>query len=171
MTYHTHFISAVSLAIPVNFFLKQTLQISPQMDMLFFSGVAIGSLFPDVDEPNSFVGKSFKPISSLISMFTTHRGFTHNVKGIVSVAVICLTTGIFLKSAQWNLFLLGFFLGYIFHIVGDAMTFSGIRNFCCRKTLKLLPASLRFKTGSLKENLYFAFFFLVTAVEFFLFTA
>lgn len=170
MTYHTHFVSSIALALPIEVAAKHFLGgFSPQMEFLFFAGVGLGSLFPDIDEPRSFVGKTFRPLSLVFSLFTQHRGFTHNIKGIVFLLLFLGMTHFAIHNPHADFFIAGFFLGYIFHIVGDAMTWSGIRNFCCKKTLVLLPYFLRFKTGSPKENLYFLLFTFTLVSEFYFF--
>ena len=39
--------------------------------------VALGAVFPDVDEPNSFIGKKLPIFSHAVSGLFGHRGFTH----------------------------------------------------------------------------------------------
>lgn len=41
------------------------------------SGVAIGSLIPDLDTKNSDPAQIFPPIAWVVDKLTTHRGFTH----------------------------------------------------------------------------------------------
>ena len=39
--------------------------------------IALGSIFPDIDEPNSYIGKRMPGFSHIVSMLFGHRGFTH----------------------------------------------------------------------------------------------
>ena len=48
---------------------------------IFIGGITLtilGSLFPDIDYPNSILGKKFKPISLLINKIFGHRKFFHS---------------------------------------------------------------------------------------------
>ena len=47
--------------------------------ILFLLLVAIGSLIPDIDEPNSLLGRKLKFLSYPINIFFGHRTITHNI--------------------------------------------------------------------------------------------
>jgi uncharacterized metal-binding protein len=51
---------------------------NPSLDTYtVISGVAIGSLIPDLDTKHSDPAQIFPPIAWIVDKFTTHRGFTH----------------------------------------------------------------------------------------------
>ena len=45
--------------------------------LVSYSGVIIGSVLPDIDEENSYIGNRFKLFSIVISSLIKHRGITH----------------------------------------------------------------------------------------------
>ena len=83
--------------------------------------VVPGSYMPDIDIPQSKLGRKFK----FISRHLIHRGFTHTL-------VIPIILGIFMfYVASLGLpilpdLILGFEVGYIMHIVADAFNKKGV---------------------------------------------
>ena len=135
MNYKTHTITTLT----ATSFL--TLYTPIEATVPLFIGAALGGLFPDIDEPNSFIGqkntvKIFNKrfgLSSLIKSIFGHRGLTHSILAMI-VAFIpyfyltdysSLDTNslLYLLCSQ---FLLGFGFGYIFHILGDLITVQGV---------------------------------------------
>lgn len=93
---------------------------SPQC-LFFFLGASIGSLLPDIDTPNSRIGKNIPIISFFIKLFLKHRGLLHTpLCGIIfSILVGFLpVVGMYMG--------LGLFLGYMLHLVQDTFTQQGI---------------------------------------------
>ena len=82
---------------------------------IFFSLVLLGSLLPDIDHPNSFVGKYFKPIG----WFVDHRGFFHSFSFLIILTIICYTV------FPSQLFL-AIPLGYFAHLFADSLTKEGV---------------------------------------------
>lgn len=65
------------------------------------SGVAIGSLMPDLDTKNSDPAQIFPPIAWIVDKLTKHRGFTHTMFPLILIICyyyfdnkICLYMGI-----------------------------------------------------------------------------
>lgn len=74
------------------------------------------SLFPDIDDSNSLLGR-YVPV---IGFFSTHRGFFHS---IFFLALITATLAVFhLYSLA-----LAFALGFLSHLFLDSLTIQGIR--------------------------------------------
>ncbi len=163
MTFKTHIIFAESLALPPALYLYFHHALSLEHLALYGATVAIGSLLPDLDHSRSFISKRVPFIPYLLSLFTHHRGFTHSMQGIVFIGMF-LTILVLAKYLP-RFLAIGFFVGYVLHIVGDAMTLAGIKNFCCKKGLYLLPKFLRFKTGSKIERFYFFLFSAILLIE------
>ena len=132
---------------------------SIMMGILYF-----GIIFPDIDEPESYIGRKTVFISDIIKRLFGHRGFTHSsifmlllsvILGIIYtvlyysnyLSLTCYYTGIFFYIPT-------FFLGMLLHSFGDMHTKSGIKLFypISKKSYWLLPKSLRFKTFSSLEN-------------------
>lgn len=126
-------------------------------------GVLMGSLFPDIDEPESAIGRKVRIISSIVSLFTKHRGFTHKfIFFLLSFTLTMLTIGV--VSELNTYFLMGFSLGILLHhlgdfIVGGGKEKGGIGEYfypfisSVGKT-QLVPFIFRCKIGDIKEHIY-----------------
>jgi len=118
------------------------------------SGVVLGSLLPDIDEPQSRIGKRTMGISNIIKAIFGHRGATHYL--IAPLIILLLALFVYQSNQIYGLFTLGVSYGYLFHLFGDMMTISGIRRFFYpfgkKKPYWILPKKLRFYTNSFKEH-------------------
>ena len=110
----------------------------------YYLGTAIGALLPDIDHPNSFIGRRSFGLSKIINKTFGHRGFTHS---LLCTFIIGCTLYITLP-AQWAA---GVALGYISHILGDFFSKSGVplMNPYSNKKYRL-PI---YKTGKLSETI------------------
>ncbi|RDU53362.1 hypothetical protein CQA49_06860 [Helicobacter sp. MIT 00-7814] len=112
--------------------------------------VALGAVFPDVDEPNSFIGKKMPGFSHMVSCLFGHRGFTH----FLIFPVLLLLAGIYLFPNCKD-YIYAFCFGVFMHQVGDMLTKSGIPSYFfpfsfgfLKHKAVLLPQILRIRTGS-----------------------
>ena len=82
--------------------------------LLFFA-----TLFPDIDEAGSTIGKKTQPFSNMINIICGHRGVFH------SLLLPCTTmlTLLFFKQTESGI---AIFIGYISHLVMDMITPAGI---------------------------------------------
>ncbi|NWF65874.1 MAG: metal-dependent hydrolase [Campylobacterales bacterium] len=132
----------------------------------YLAGVIFGSIFPDIDEPNSYVGRKALIISNIIKAIFGHRGVTHY---LIIPIIILICAILFLKNRQLFFISVGFSIGYIGHILADMLTKGGIYNvyfpFKSDKSYRLLPKSLTFYTGSFTEYIVVFFFFLILSTE------
>lgn len=110
MTGKTHFIGGILAGVLIT----QALDIS--IGYAAISG--IGALFPDIDEPNSTIGRRI-PGSFLVKFLFGHRGFWHSL--LAAALVYFLLLGI-----ASNTIAVLFVAGYISHLLLDAMTPSGV---------------------------------------------
>ncbi len=120
---------------------------------IFLGATSLGALLPDIDEPGSFVGRKAGSLSALVKLIFGHRGATHffivPLLAILGAWAFCDGAA---ALACWS----GLALGYAMHIVGDAMTISGVKGafFPLRaRTFYALPFALRFRTGGEAERL------------------
>ncbi len=116
----------------------------------YVTGILIGCLLPDIDEPKSFVGRRSFGISSVIKQKYGHRGITHSLFTwlVFSILVLLLFH---------NFFGFGLSLGYLFHIFGDLFSVSGVplyKPFYLKKVK--MPVYLTYKTSSTKETVIFS---------------
>jgi len=140
MLTRTHFI--LSLFILLLIYPQLT---NPIIFSIFF---LIAAFFPDIDSRNSRIGKNIflRPLQWVIS----HRGIFHSVFVLsISSAVIFIFNN---KAA------IGFFLGYLFHLILDAITIQGIKPFY---PLTKLKVSFILKSGSIIEETIFILFFII----------
>ncbi|BAF69845.1 metal-dependent hydrolase [Nitratiruptor sp. SB155-2] len=156
MTYKTHIAFAESIALPPALLLYAHDLITYIDLQNFVMAVALAALLPDLDHMNSYISKKIPLFSFIVTLFAKHRGFTHSMRGVFAV-YFGMTTAIATHIIPLPI-AIGIMTGYPLHILGDAMTIRGISNFCCGKKLVIFPKTLRFPTGSFKEQLYFLLF-------------
>jgi len=86
--------------------------------LLFIALVIIGVFLPDLDHPESTINNTLK-VTKVIPFFFSHRGFFHSIfaAGLV-----------FIGLWYWLGFIYGFglFVGYLSHLLSDALTVSGV---------------------------------------------
>lgn len=94
--------------------------VTPLEQLLIIGVCGAGSLFPDVDHPNSIIGRRVKPLSWIITKTAGHRGITHSI-------VFMLLISFVLSLMDPNSYVLGsFIIGYISHLILDGITPHGI---------------------------------------------
>ena len=74
----------------------------------------LGSIFPDIDQPSTKLGKIFRPVM----FFIPHRTLTHSIYPITILGVLCYT--------HPSLYLWAFSLGYFLHVYEDSWSKQGI---------------------------------------------
>jgi inner membrane protein len=114
--------------------------VSPQSPVIFAGIIIFSSLFPDLDHKDSFLG-SRVPFSFVIRAFFGHRGFMHSV-------FPPLILFIFFN----NIYILAIAIGYLSHVIIDALTARGINPFYPLYNIKLSGFIV---TGSIFESAIF----------------
>jgi inner membrane protein len=113
---------------------------------IFFVFMILGSLLPDIDTPDSKMGRKFGIVSDFISKIFGHRGIIHTIWG-----------GMFLCGLFWyfinRVYGAALFYGFMSHLIADGFTVMGI-NFT-HPILKLHLSGF-VETGSMLENVFFA---------------
>jgi len=112
--------------------------------IIFFIFLIAATALPDIDTAKSYVGQPW--ILRFLQFFTKHRGMIHSFTIMFIVTIILLL--IFPMAA------FGFFLGYLVHLVSDAMTVEGIAFFWPLKA----KISGKITTGGLVERILFWIF-------------
>lgn len=144
----THIVNSLAIAsIPLVYNMKFDIDYA-----LFLFFIALGSILPDIDEPNSFIGKRLQFLSYPINIFFGHRTITHNI-------LIFIALSIFLYIQNY-IFLFAISIGILLHIFQDSITYQGIKNglFPLQRlgyNFVLLPRIFRFAVGSLTEYIIF----------------
>ncbi|WMX58529.1 metal-dependent hydrolase [Peribacillus sp. R9-11] len=148
MQYRTHFTTSLVVALPI-MAATNTLTIGSVL------AVGLGAVFPDIDEPHSWIGCRTRGISDVLNKVFGHRGITHSLAGIF---VVFLTVALMIGLTDFKAIIgLYFILGYILHIVEDSFSKSGVK--------WLIPLSehsfqsgmgvVWYRTGSIVENFIF----------------
>ena len=111
MLFRTHVVSFLLL------FLLIFEEIENPLIFLFFG--LFFTIFPDIDSPNSKVGKFF--ISKVLTSFSKHRGIFHSL-------IFVLTIYVFLK-VNFEIISFAFLVGYCVHLFLDCFTRQGVKIF------------------------------------------
>lgn len=136
MRYQTHIVTSVAAGVAM-------VHLTPlESSIGLFVGIVAGSLLPDIDEPGSYVGRRTSVgvlnarigLSSVIKSIFGHRGFTHSLLAalIVFMPYLLLAWNPSLIGNEMiatnivSPLLLGLGLGYLFHILGDMFSKSGV---------------------------------------------
>ncbi|WP_176222287.1 metal-dependent hydrolase [Tuberibacillus sp. Marseille-P3662] len=116
---------------------------------LYFLLVLIGSAIPDLDQPNSYLGRRLKIISIPLSTIFGHRRFTHSILFMILMYWIGRWT---VDHTDIQFFYIkGLLIGMGSHIAGDFLTKSGVP-LLFPLTKKRFRFLVTFKTGSIKEH-------------------
>ncbi|WP_027108566.1 metal-dependent hydrolase [Lacticigenium naphthae] len=117
MLYKTHVTVTYALALPL---LMST-------DSLFIGNVValgIGSVFPDIDHPRSYIGRRLQGVSHIVGKIFGHRGLAHSIVGIFFFLYLSRFILFHLQlPIEWGDW---FILGYISHMVEDSFSKTGV---------------------------------------------
>lgn len=98
--------------------------------VIFIVLITIFSSLPDIDHPRSKIGRKFFFFSAPISLIFKHRGFFHSIfPPIILFSIFTYFKISFLAFA--------IAIGYIAHLIGDAMTKEGINFLHPLSTLRI----------------------------------
>lgn len=118
MQYRTHFTTSLAVTLPI-MTATGTLSISSVI------ALGLGSVFPDIDEPHSWIGARTRGLSDAIKLFFGHRGLTHSLFGLI---LAMATTTLLLTLTPLNPLTGTYFvLGYALHLVEDSFSKSGVK--------------------------------------------
>lgn len=142
-------------------------ELIPQEYTLYYIGfLLLGTAFPDIDEPESAIGRRTRIISDIIKSIFGHRGFTHSLFYILLLSLMPLYFYYIKQNDIYYYSTLAFVLGNLAHILGDMWTYGGVPLFWpIKKTKKhIIPKPFQFKTNSLKEHFFSFIIFLPMAI-------
>jgi len=163
MTAKGHIALALLPAIPIASFLNT------QEQIVFLGAVGFGSLLPDIDEPNSFIGRRLGFVSIPLKILgVKHRTFTHYLIFPFFIFIFSL-----FLSRIWQIAGFGVALGILMHDIGDMMTKGGIKGFLYpffkNRTFRILPKKFAFYTNSFTEYIIITFLFLIDSYMYYSF--
>ena len=152
MTAKSHVITSLTVGLIPILLIPEYMIYAKEFVLIYIAGVVLGSLFPDIDEENSSIGRKTIFISSMLNKLIGHRTWTHNIFLYIPFFFL----GVYING-YYGVFIVGFSIGAVLHILEDSITNSGV-NYALRPFLHkfaLLPKRLRFKTNGNFENLIF----------------
>lgn len=133
---------------------------------------AFGGLLPDIDASDAKIKhlgwKGINPLAPLSFIFNAvfgHRGILHS---FLALGALMIGGFLLLIWLPWQI-LLAVWLGYLIHLLLDAITPSGVPFFYpLDRRIRVLPRPLSIPTGSIVEELVFAIFAMLLAVYIFM---
>lgn len=126
-----------------------------QQPHLFYIGLFVclfGSLLPDLDHPESKLGSKVPFISYPIAGIFGHRGITHSLLAITTIAW-AMKTYIFTNNTTglYLLFMWPLAIGYLSHLFADLFSYAGIPLFYPFRFKLRIPA---FSSGTAHVIIY-----------------
>lgn len=117
---------------------------------------AFGALLPDVDHPESSFGRRVSIISIPLSAMLGHRGFTHSLAAVGVFSALLAWSAVNAGGGDMTAALAIFIVaplsvGYLSHLLGDALTVSGVPLMWPKRRLYKWPL---FRTGSARESVF-----------------
>ena len=137
MLFRNHLVVTSAIAVLADRFILPHMQIEP---LVAIGCIFIGSLLPDLDHPESTIGKKLLFISIPLSAVFGHRQITHSIWSLVAFWML------FEAQGEYALMLM---IGYISHLLADVVTDSGIPFFWPLQTRIRLPLGIT--TGGIVE--------------------
>lgn len=152
MNGNCHFVYGASVATALSLNMDKlsvfipALSVSSQNITLFIFGGLLGGIFPDIDNPTSYVGKLSAPLSNGIGHISEAVGKTGaNHRGILHDPIVYLI-GMFLCCRFFSP-LIGFFIGCLSHLFLDMFNPAGIPFLFGIKHLRLMKIPSASKEG------------------------
>lgn len=151
MLYRGHIAASTVISLPI-------LAYTGHLTTIVTGAVLLGSLLPDVDEENSFIGRKVPAISFTINKIFGHRGLTHSLIALIILFSISTYTGSFILG--------GLTLGYFLHLFEDYFSDAGIMWLqpFTKKEFRV-PKHLRYLVGGVKEHIIFGICILLILLD------
>lgn len=93
---------------------------------IFMGCCILGSLFPDIDLPESRLGHAVKPVSMLLQKMFGHRGFIHTPLNAALLTLIYYLLTRAIEPGAFRIVAFGFLCGFFAHLLQDTFTKGGI---------------------------------------------
>lgn len=121
----THRIAGAITGLAYSYFTHQSVQGA----VIITVASIVGSLVPDIDEPHSIIGRKVKLASKLIKKIFGHRGMIHSPLFMLLSTVGLKYLLLHFEFSNIQIILVGYFLGYLSHLILDTFTPMGINWF------------------------------------------
>lgn len=140
MTYKTHLNGGILAGLYIVG--DKIINLPPVPAIIFLGGAVLGSILPDIDHKNSYIGKKTKSISKTINKLAGHRKLFH--APFLYLLLYSLSIGASLQELIL-ICLKGLFIGILSHLILDSFTTGGLPWF--------YPLSKkRFSLGNIKTS-------------------
>src|SRR4051794_18405218 len=93
----------------------------PPAELTSTALAVIGALLPDIDHPQSWVGRRTRPLSTALAAAFGHRGITHSAVAVAALVALLLYAGYRHATVA------ALAVGYLSHLVADMLTPRGLR--------------------------------------------
>jgi len=128
MNYITHALGGVAAGLAV---ISAVGTHEPVQESIIMTGAVLGSLFPDIDHPKSWITNKVPLAGTIISRLFKHRGFLHTpLFVLITWAFISFFIPMWIKEAvelhKVLLFFNGFIPGMLSHFILDTLNVQGI---------------------------------------------
>lgn len=146
MNYKTH----INGGILIGLYVSIQMQSKPLIPTgIFIGGTILGSLLPDIDHSNSYIGQKVKTVSKAINKLAGHRKLFHAPLAyllLYSIALGMVKDDLLLKGIN------GIFLGILSHLILDSLTLGGLPWFYPLSKKRFSLCSI--KTNSKFEDIF-----------------
>lgn len=109
--YDIHLFGSLLIALGLDYFL---LSFTFNETILFYLFIALGALLPDMDTPESSIGKYLRPLSDIINIVFGHRKLFHSMLfwTVIYIVVTFMSNGVTVIPTA-------LMIGITLHILGD----------------------------------------------------
>lgn len=164
MTSKTHLSSSLALGLAPIVFVPGL--ISTELIPFYIFGISFGAIFPDIDEPQSYIGRRVPILPRIIKSIFGHRGITHQFLFFLIPLIFIFAFEKDIKNISDNLFifLVSSCFGILFHQVWDMLSGSkifkgGIKDYfypfaTSGKYFTPFPKIIRSVVGDTKKKIY-----------------
>lgn len=121
--YHMSKYPHIITGIAVGTILSSKLTLNPINSLLCVSCCVLGSLLPDIDTPNSYIGRRFKLISYPIYKSFGHRTITHS---LLLWTLLLIFSPMFHQGLTYGVFCISLYGGVFSHIILDLVSPIGV---------------------------------------------
>ncbi len=139
MLFRTH------LLLGIIFFLLFQQFFSGGSVIIFLGLVLLGSILPDIDEANSTINRWSGIVGRIFAFLFRHRGLFHSL-----LFAVLISWGVQHYFGMY--YAVGLWLGYVAHLLGDALTRGGVQVFYPFSRFKIRGP---LKTGGWMEFILF----------------
>lgn len=159
MQYKTHLATSFALGLPL---MASVQQVTP----LNLFALGVGCLLPDIDQPQSFVGKRNKLFSKVTNKTFGHRGATHSLLALIVLFLLLTFLQVKYLTTAGQPLVFWLLIGYFLHLLEDTFSKDAVAwLWPFKKKKRRKDKVLFYKTGSVEEYLLLALMCCVLLLE------